>query len=142
MIRRSNINKCKCLNFIFVVNTIKITLLHSLVRGHRHLILIYDPRIDCKNTKVPHIKFYLNLLRRRPQQSKIYSPIYYSINIGKLKQVCSHSGKIKTKDDAHKSPLKSNQSIIQLHNSTVTVNKKGQKEQNCTKLCAFKYGRR
>lgn len=50
--------------------------------------------------------------------------------------------KIKTKDDTHKLPLKSNQSIIQLHNSTVTVNKKGQKEQNCTKLCAFKYGRR
>lgn len=35
--------------------------------------------------------------------------------------------KIKTKDDTNKFPLKSNQSIIQLHNSTVTVNKNKQK---------------
>lgn len=45
--------------------------------------------------------------------------------------------KIRTKDDTHKLPLKSNQSIILLHNSTVTVNKKGQKEQNCARNCAL-----
>lgn len=49
--------------------------------------------------------------------------------------------KIKTKDDTDKLPLKSNQSIIQLHNSTVTVNKHRQKDQNCARNCAFKYGR-
>lgn len=49
--------------------------------------------------------------------------------------------KIKTKDGTNKLLLKSNQSIIQLHNSTVTVNQNRQKEQNCARNCAFKYGR-
>lgn len=55
----------------------------------------------------------------------------------KLEQTCSRNSKIKTKDDTDKSSLKSNQSIIQLHNSTVTVNKKEQKEQNCARNCAL-----
>lgn len=51
----------------------------------------------------------------------------YSKKLKKTTETCSRGTKIKTKDDTNKFPLKSNQSIIQLHNSTVTVNKKRQK---------------
>lgn len=143
LLHHLNINKRKCLNFIVDVNIIKITsATEAEVRGRRTSIWFTTLKKLTEDMKVL-LKMFTQFVETLFVALEFtFVDLLRSINIAKLKQACSHSGKIKTKDDTHKSPLKSNQSIIQLHNSTVTVNKKRQKEQNCTKLCAFKYGRR